>query len=217
MNCAYCSGKCRKRGFQTNGTQRYRCSQCNKYQQQTYRNMAWLPHINADVVRFLREGVGIRGIGRLSGISPKTVLARIKTIAAGIKEPPLPMGKTYEVDELRTYVGHKGREVWVVCAYERETKRILRFSVGRRTNKTLKLVLDSLQTSNAAAIHTDGLKYYKYLIDKNIHKVKRYGTNRIERAHLTLRTRLKRLSRRGICFSKSAYLLWCCMRVCLWA
>lgn len=119
MKCIYCGAACNKKGTRANGTQRYRCSQCNKYQQISYRNKAWLPHINTDVVRFLREGVGIRGIGRLSSISPKTVISRIKSIAASIKEPPLSFGKTYEVDELRTYVGHKGKEIWVVCAYER--------------------------------------------------------------------------------------------------
>ncbi|CAN5146472.1 hypothetical protein BH09BAC1_BH09BAC1_14100 [soil metagenome] len=164
MNCIHCGGSCTKKGTRANGTQRYRCGQCNKYQQPTYRNKAWLPHINNDVVRFLRESVGIRGIGRLSGISPKTVISRIKSIAAKVKEPPLAKGKTYEVDELRTYIGHKGRKIWVVCAYERASKEIGRFSVGGRTNKTLKLVLDSLLLTETKAIYTDGLDNYKYLI-----------------------------------------------------
>lgn len=138
-------------------------------------------------------------------------------MAQSIKEPPLSLGKTYELDELRTFVKHKGRLAWVVLAYERETKRIVRFSVGARTNKTLKTVLDSLILSNPKKIHTDGLENYRHLIDNVIHQTVKFGSNRAERAHLTLRTRLKRLSRRSICFSKSVFMLWCCVRVVLWA
>ena len=50
------------------------------------------------------DGVGIRGTARLLGISPTTLIARKKRIAAEIKEPVLVKGKTYEVDELRTFI-----------------------------------------------------------------------------------------------------------------
>jgi hypothetical protein len=51
--------------------------------------------------------VGIRGTARLLGISPTTLISRIKKIASEIKEPVLAKGKTYEVDELRTFVKKK--------------------------------------------------------------------------------------------------------------
>ena len=38
----------------------------------------------------------------------------------------------------------KGKLIWVVSAYCRESKRIVRLSVGSRTNKTLNRVLISL-------------------------------------------------------------------------
>jgi hypothetical protein len=41
------------------------------------------------------------------GISPTTLIKRIKEIAYEIKEPLLVKGKTYEVDELRTFVKKK--------------------------------------------------------------------------------------------------------------
>jgi hypothetical protein len=51
--------------------------------------------------------VAIRGTARLLGISPTTLISRIKKIASEIKEPVLTKGKTYEVDELRTYFKKK--------------------------------------------------------------------------------------------------------------
>ena len=50
------------------------------------------------------DGVGIRVTARLLGISPTTLIARKKRIAAEIEEPVLVKGKTYEVDELRTFI-----------------------------------------------------------------------------------------------------------------
>lgn len=104
----------------------------------------------------------------------------------------------------------------MVSAYQRETGEIVRFSVGRRTNKTLNRVLFSLKLSNARKIYTDKLKNYQYLIEKKIHSTKQYGNNHIERIHLNFRIHLKRLNRRSICYSKSSYLLYCVVKIYLW-
>ncbi|XLS30029.1 IS1 family transposase [Flavobacteriaceae bacterium M23B6Z8] len=57
---------------------------------------------------------------------------------------------------------------------------------------------------------------YSNLIPKNIHKVFKYCTNKIERMNLTLRTHIKRLSRKKICFSKSKQLLEAHLRIYFW-
>nr|WP_242541887.1 IS1 family transposase [Leptolyngbya sp. Cla-17] len=43
-------------------------------------------------------------------------------------------------------------------------------------------------------------------LDPAFHIVGKANTQRIERKHLTLRTRIKRLARKTICFSKSIWL-----------
>ena len=67
--------------------------------------------MNKNIVALTKEGVGILGTARLLGISPTTLLSRIKKIAAEIKEPVLVKGKTNEVDELRTIVKIKKTRV----------------------------------------------------------------------------------------------------------
>ena len=89
------------------GKQRYRCKKCGKSQQVNYSYHAYSPNLNKNIVALTKEGVGILGTARLLGISPTTLLSRIKKIAAEIKEPVLVKGKTYEVDELRTFVKKK--------------------------------------------------------------------------------------------------------------
>lgn len=51
--------------------------------------------------------------------------------------------------------------------------------------------------------YTDGLKTYERHIRSEIRQVSKYKMQKIERKHLTLRTRIKRLARKTICFSKS--------------
>lgn len=71
--------------------------------------------------------------------------------------------------------------MWIVYALERKTKKVVSFKVGARNNNTLNAVQITLKLAKAKTIFTDGLKHYKYLIDKSIHVVKRFGTNHIEK------------------------------------
>jgi insertion element IS1 protein InsB len=71
-------------------------------------------------------------------------------------------GKTYEVDEMCTYIRHKRNFIWLVYALEKNSKNVVSFNVGRRTNKTLSHVLDTLKLSEAKKIFTDRLKNYRY-------------------------------------------------------
>lgn len=107
--------------------------------------------------------------------------------------------------------------IWLVYALEKESKKVVSFNVGKRTNKTLSRVVDTLKLSNAKKIFTDGLKNYKYLIESNVHAVKRHATNHIERNNLTIRTHLKRSNRRTICFSRSYVMLDAILRIYFWA
>lgn len=104
----------------------------------------------------------------------------------------------------------------MVSAYCKETKRIVRINVGKRSNKTLNRVLVSLQLAEAKKIYTDKLKQYRYLIPKKMHSTKQYGNNNIERMHLNFRTHLKRLNRRSVCFSRSVLMLVCVLKIYLW-
>ncbi len=50
---------------------------------------------------------------------------------------------------------------------------------------------------------TDDWGAYERHLDAENHVIGKRNTQRIERKHLTLRTRIKRLARKTICFSKS--------------
>jgi insertion element IS1 protein InsB len=77
---------------------------------------------------------------------------------------------------------------------------VVSFNVGSRTNKTLQRVIATITLAQAKKIITDKLINYKYLIEKAIHSTKNKGTNHIERNNLSIRTHLKRLSRKKFAF-----------------
>jgi len=63
---------------------------------------------------------------------------------------------------------------------------------------------------------TDKLHTYKNLIPKNLHNTKKRNTTSIERNNLTLRTHLKRLSRKTICYSKNFEMIEAALKLYLW-
>lgn len=202
-----------KNGRTANHKQRYKCSNCGKQFIYQYTYRAYHSGTNTKIIQLLKEGVGIRSTARLLKISATTVVERILRIAKMLTYPIIIKGKSYEVDELRTFIKRKDRLIWIVYALERVSRQVVSFAVGPRTNKTLNIVLKTLILSDARQIYTDKLVNYSYLIRSNIHHTSNYGTNHIERKNLTLRTHLKRLNRRSICFSRSIAMLNACLMI----
>jgi IS1 family transposase len=110
----------------------------------------------------------------------------------------------------------KDDQYWVTYAIRKDTKDVVDFTVGSRTKKTLKRITDTLLLAKAKKIYTDKLLQYKTIIPGSIHRTSLHGTNHIERMNLTLRTHLKRLGRRTICFSKSIAMLVACLKIYFW-
>lgn len=217
MRCNYCLQNCIKAGKQKNGIQKWFCKKCKKYQQDQYHYNAYKLGINHKIIILLKEGLGIRSISRVLGISTNTINRRIVELSEKVRSPTLKYHKNYEVDEMRTYVQKKSRTIWIVYAIEKESREVMTFNVGGRTKKTLAVVIQTLLLAKAKKIFTDKLNIYSSLIETNSHSTKFRGTNHIERKHLTLRTHLKRLNRRTICFSKNRQVLRACLKIYFWA
>ena len=215
--CSFCGNYMIKHGKSSANKIRFKCKSCNKSQVDNYSYKAYDQDINLSIVKLTKEGVGIRSIARLLNISPTTLLSRLVLIAKNINEPIITKGKSYQVDEMRTFIKRKDKLIWIAYALEQESKNVVSFNVGRRTNKTLSKVITSLELSKAKKIITDKLKNYKYLIKKEIHSTKYRGINHIERKNLSIRTHLKRLNRRTICFSRSLVILNAVLKIYFWS
>lgn len=215
--CISCSSKnVVKNGATKTGKQQYFCKNCNKRFIEFYSYNAYQKSINSNIIQLTKEGLGIRSIGRILKISTTTILKRILAISARITTPIIKYHRSYELDEMRVFIRKKANPVWLVYAIDTITRQVAAFYIGKRNNKTLNTVVKTLINSKAKNIYTDKLRNYRYLIPHEIHITKKYGTNRIERNNLTLRTHLKRLNRKTICFTRSASILISILKIYFW-
>jgi IS1 family transposase/transposase-like protein len=216
--CYTCENKLIKKDKQTKTKmQKLYCKHCNKFSHAHYHNFGGLPFTAMNIVHLVKEGVGIRSISRLLHISTSTVIKKIIAVAAAIKPPPISKSVTeFEVDEMNTFIKRKSNPIWIVMALGKESRNVVSMAVGSRNKQTLKQVINTLLLQPLAKIYTDNLPLYKTIIPAQNHVKKHFGTNHIERKNLSLRTHLKRLNRRSICFSKSFVMLKSCLKIYLW-
>ena len=217
MKCRYCkSENVVKNGFQSNGCRKYYCKYYLRYFQESYVYQSSITE-DKQIITLTKESCGIRSIGRILNISPSTVIRRIKKIASRLERPyPILKEKIYEVDELFTYARYKGNRIYIAYSLNSQTREVIDFIVGRRNKTNLMKIISTLLLTDAKQIVTDKLNIYKELIPNEIHSTKHRGINYIERQNLTLRTHLKRLNRRTICYSKSIAMLYAVVKIYFW-
>jgi len=87
-------------------------------------------------------------------------------------------------------------------AVDHATNTPLAFTFGTREHKNLNELLALLKPFPIGQVYADHNFAYEKLIPQQLVRGKR-NTKKIERDHLTLRTRIKRLCRKTICFSKN--------------
>ena len=214
MTCKFCNHSCQKAGKQKNAVQKFFCTLCKKYQQSVYRNRVWDKGTKPLICKMVCESVSVRVIARILKISINAVQAGIRRAGKETAKPPIGLYQaSVEVDELRTFIGNKENHYWVAYALNRATGKVLDFVVGRRTKGTLRTLTHTLLLSEVHKITTGRLNIYRSLIPAPLHDYGKCGTNRIERKNLAIRTDIKRLSRRTICFSRSRVMLENCLKV----
>jgi insertion element IS1 protein InsB len=80
---------------------------------------------------------------------------------------------------------------------------VLAYVFGRRKDAVFLELQKLLKPFGITRFYTDGWGAYERCIAPEQHQVGKDNTQRIERKHINLRTRIKRLVRRTICFSKT--------------
>jgi len=106
------------------------------------------------------------------------------------------------MDEMWSYVGRKGNQRWLWHAIDRETRQVLAYVFGERKDHVFLELKGLLEPFGIKHFYTDDWGAYERNLDPGQHTTGKENTPKIERKHLTLRTRIKRLARKTICFSK---------------
>jgi insertion element IS1 protein InsB len=112
-------------------------------------------------------------------------------------------GLTSELDELWNDVGSKANPRWLWHAIDHHTGKVLAYVFGRRQDEVFLRLQVLLKPFGITKFYTDGWGAYERHLDAEQHQVGKENTQKIESKHIKLRTRIKRLVRRTLCFSKT--------------
>ncbi|MEM0979791.1 MAG: IS1 family transposase [Cyanobacteria bacterium P01_H01_bin.58] len=108
-----------------------------------------------------------------------------------------------EMDEMWSFVQSKRQQRWLWHAIDHQTGVVLADVLAPHQDAALSQLMQLLNPFGIQQFYTDSWGAYLRLLEPERHTVGKTNTQRIERKHLTLRTRIKRLARKTICFSKS--------------
>jgi insertion element IS1 protein InsB len=108
-----------------------------------------------------------------------------------------------EVDEMGSFVRQKKEPRGLWPALDHRTGKVLAYVFGRRRDEMFLQLKALLEPFGIRRYYTDSWGAYERNLPPEVHSPGKRNTPQIERKHLTLRTPLKRLVRKTICFSKS--------------
>jgi insertion element IS1 protein InsB len=108
-----------------------------------------------------------------------------------------------EMDEMWSFVQSKRPQRWLWHAIDHQTGEVLAYVLAPHEDQALETLMDLLTPFGIQPFYPDAWGAYLRLLKPEQHAVGNTNTQRIERKHSTWRTRIKRLARQTICFSKS--------------
>ena len=222
VRCPHCaSEQIVKRGKTPCGPPRYLCQNTACARGSfllDYHNRGCLPEVKQQIIDMSLNASGVRDTARVLRISTDTVLSELKK-----KEPVLESVNTAllrtlqpdeivvdiqrageaEMDEMWSFVGKKREPRWLWHAIDHGTGVVLAYVFGRRKDEVFLKLKALLEPFGLTRYYTDHWGAYTRHLDPDVHSPGKRNTQKIERKHLTLRTRIKRLVRKTICFSKT--------------
>jgi transposase-like protein/IS1 family transposase len=187
VTCHNCKIKAQKFGKDRYGKQRYRCLKCRKTFQEYCEKLLGNMYLSEEkaliVIHMLVEGTSIRSIERILGIEKKTILSLLRLAGERCEElmnrqMRKVLCRDLQFDEIWTYCGMKEKkktrrnitndrlgDAYCFTAFERDTKLLLTWHLGRRTEPDtvifVEKVFDAVDgTTNIIQITTDGFSPY---------------------------------------------------------
>jgi len=193
MACPTCELICQRFGTHRNGLRRFRCPQCRKTYTESHKAALEGSYIAQGriemALRLMVEGNSLRTIERVTDISINTLMKILvkagekceKLVGRLIVNVPV---KDVQCDEIWGYVFKKESHKWpeeaneegigdAYCfvAMERNTKLVLNFALGRRSQATTDAFIEGLRHATAAQrfqISTDGFAPYRSAISTTL-------------------------------------------------
>ena len=201
----------------SSGKQNWRCRGCGRQFVANPSRHAMNPAEKEIARALLKERVSLRGIARVLKVSPSQVLSFFEAEAEDLPEdldcehpragPVVFYAVDIEGDELWSFVGCKENKAWVWFALDADTRQIVAFHVGDRSEQGARGLWEALPPGYRAhaTFYTDLWEAYRLVIPARQHVPSDKGSgfaSYIERFNCTLRQRASRLVRKALSFSK---------------
>jgi transposase-like protein/IS1 family transposase len=191
MNCSTCNQTSKKNGKDRKGNQKYKCLSCGS----VFTTVEKLEgkKLSADkielCIKLLVEGNSVRSTERITGVHRDTVLRLLETVGQRclMLQETLVKGvkvANIEADEIWSYVGMKQKtankmglgdderlgSVYTFTAIEKDSKLIVAWHLGNRTEQDALIFLDKLyaatETTKRFQMSTDAFKGYDHTVNE---------------------------------------------------
>ncbi len=208
MECPRCqSSNTRKDGHQS-GKQRWECKDCGRIFRDSYSSQGYHPQVKQICLNMYLNGMGFRGIERVTGIHHTTIINWVAQSGEQLPEDELSEPELAQLDELQTYVSRKTNKIWVWTAINHLAPGILAMEIGDRSGRTFDKLWQRIQIWDSRKYFTDGYCIYSIYIPPQKHLVlPKTQLTRVEGENTRLRHYLARLHLATLCYSKSIQML----------
>src|SRR5499433_3762047 len=174
VRCPHCdSEQIVKRGKTYRGTQRSLCQNMVRARGSfllDYCNRGCLPEVKQQIVDMSLNASGVRDTARSLHICPNTVLRELKKKEAVLESVNTALLRTLnpenvavdiaqageaEMDEMWSFVGHKGNPRWLWHAIDHHTGKVLAYVFGRRQDQVFLRLKALLEPFGLTRYYTD--------------------------------------------------------------
>lgn len=217
MKCFHCNSHQTVKNGHRQGRQCYKCKQCGRQFLASYRPWQYSNDVKQLCIKMYLNGMGLRGIERVTQIHHTTVMHWIREAATSLPNAPLSeeIPQITELDELQTFVGSKQNKYWLWTAVNHWYSGIFTWVIGDRSSETFEMLWQQARKWKSFWYVTDGYKVYPRFIDLTDHLVSKTYMTRVENENSRWRHYLARLHRKTFCYSKSVEMLELSVRLLL--
>lgn len=107
MNCPQCQSSTFVKNGRRQGKQSYLCRDCNRQFRENPYPRAYSSDVKDLCVKMSLNGMGFRGIERVTGISHNSVINWVRQAEVAIPDENYEIPEITQIDELQTFVGSK--------------------------------------------------------------------------------------------------------------
>ena len=123
-----------------------------------------------------------------------------------VQPPEQALETESELDEMWSYVGKKSNPRWLWHAIDHSSGKVLAYVFGRRKDSVFLELKALFNPFGITHFYTDGWGAYQRNLEADKQAIGKQNMQKIESKHINSRTRIKRLARKTICFSKTIFM-----------